>query len=185
MSDIAILKEMLKEEATVSLEGKLEGKRERHSVTLGEPQGNYSIKIDGMPKPDEVIVVKADIFSGPREVFIGSKGECKRADFVIIADTPTEKIILYIEMKLGKNDAKSIIKQLKGAQCFVAYCREIGQSFWNQRDFLKDYSCRFVSIQKISISKKTTRFTAHPVHDQPDKMLKLYHSRSFQFNSLV
>jgi hypothetical protein len=185
MSDIAILREMFKEEVTVSLKEELEGKRERRSVILYEPQGNYSIKINGMPKSDEVIVIKADTFSGPREVFVGSKGECKRADFIIIADTSTEKIILYIEMKAGRDNAKSIINQLKGAHCFVTYCREIGQSFWNQHNFLKDYSCRFVSIQKISIAKKTTRPSTKTIHDQPDKMLRLYHSANFQFNSLI
>ena len=177
MSDIAMLKEMIKDCAIVELEYQKEYKRDSYLLKLTENQDNYSFVVNGMPKPDEVIVIKLDEFFDVRKIFTGSKGECKRADFIIIANTPTEKVILCLEMKKGKDSNTSITKQLKGAKYFVSYCREIGRLFWNQPDFLQDYQYRFVSIKNISISKTTTSSRKSSqkseIHDQPEKMLKI------------
>ena len=97
-----------------------------------------------------------------------------------------EKVIIYIEMKATKGTIQGIIQQLAGAQCFITYCREIGKAFWNERDFLKGYRQRFVSIGHTSIPKRKTRITHHPgSHDQPDKMLKIDWPRHLQFNQLA
>jgi hypothetical protein len=184
MSDIAILKQMIKETATVPLEDSY-GKKH---VTLTEPPpANYSVTINGMPDENEVIVIKADAFSSPNTVFKGKLGECKRADFVIVADTEKKKVILCIEMKAGKGGTEAeIIQQLKGAKCFIAYCREIGQSFWDQQNFLKDYVYRFVSIREISISKQKTRIELPTgSHNRPDRMLKISSPHYLQFNHLI
>jgi hypothetical protein len=52
MSDIATLKEMIQETATVPLEDSY-GKKK---VTLKEPDGNYSVTINGMPDIDNSLV---------------------------------------------------------------------------------------------------------------------------------
>uniref|UniRef100_UPI0020C4BDE0 hypothetical protein n=1 Tax=Oscillatoria sp. HE19RPO TaxID=2954806 RepID=UPI0020C4BDE0 len=123
MGDIAILKEMLQDTATVPLEER----NHKKQVTLAEPApANYSVTLYGMPKEDEVIIIKADAFTSPNTVFKGKHGECKRADFIIIADTEKIKVILCIEMKAGKGDTEAnIIKQLRVFQqinhpCFDA-----------------------------------------------------------------
>lgn len=110
MSDIAILKEMIKESATVPLVEDSYGKKQ---VTLREPAlPNYFVTIRGMPSDDQVIIIKVDDFTSPEAIFCGSKGECKRADFVIIADTGKKKVILNLKVhsvlsrivrKLAKN----------------------------------------------------------------------------------
>jgi hypothetical protein len=188
MSDIAILKEMIRDCAIVELEYKKEYKRDSYLLKLTETQDNYSFVVNGMPKPDEVIVIKLDEFFDVRRIFTGSKGECKRADFIIIANTTSEKVILCLEMKKGKKSNTWITKQLKGAKCFVSYCREIGRLFWNQPDFLRDYQYRFVSIKNISISKTTTssrQFSQKSeIHDQPEKMLKIS-AKAKHFQELI
>jgi hypothetical protein len=188
MSDIAMLKEMIKDCAIVELEYQKEYKRDSYLLKLTENQDNYSFVVNGMPKPDEVIVIKLDEFFDVRKIFTGSKGECKRADFIIIANTPTEKVILCLEMKKGKDSNTSITKQLKGAKYFVSYCREIGRLFWNQPDFLQDYQYRFVSIKNISISKTNTsspKFSQKSeIHDQPEKMLKIS-AKAKHFQELI
>jgi hypothetical protein len=184
MSDIVIFKEMIRNTATVSLANYHSKKK----VVLKEPPpADYDVTIHGMPEDDEVIVIKADSFTAPKEIFADSKCECKRADFIIVAETGEEKVIICIEMKAGKGGTeKEIIQQLKGAQCFVAYCREIGQSFWNHQNFLKGYVYRFVSIRNISISKRPTRsLTPNIMHDRPDKMLKITSPKGLQFKHLV
>ncbi len=96
MSDIAMLKEMIRDCAIVELEYKKEYKRDSYLLKLTENQDNYSFVVNGMPKPDEVIVINLDEFFDVRRIFTGSsKGECKRADFIIIANTTSEKVIRF------------------------------------------------------------------------------------------
>lgn len=190
MSDIAILKEMLKEDIMVSLEERKEKTHSKYSVKLTELQDNYSVTIDGMPEPDKVIIIQADKFKAPREVFNGSRGEGKRADFVIIANTATEKIILCIEMKKNKDKPKNVVQQLYGAQCFITYCQEIGKIFWHNATFLNDYQYRFVSIGNVPIGKKNIRAdpkdqTIHITHDSPENMLKILGQKYIQFDHLI
>jgi len=184
MSDIAIFKEMIKQTATVSLEN-YHGKNQ---VTLKEPPpANYSVTIYGMPDDDQTVVIKADAFTAPKDIFTNSKHECKRADFIIVAEIDGKQIIICIEMKRGHAGSEvEIIQQLKGAKCFVAYCREIGQSFWNHENFLKDSVYRFVSIRNISIPKRTTRpIGSTEIHDHPERMLKISNPKGLQFNYLA
>lgn len=84
--------------------------------------------------------------------------EARSFDTTINENIDQGKFIICIEMKVGqRKDKKEIVKQLKGAQCFVAYVQKIGQVFWNKKDFLSDYQYRFVSIKNISMNKRSTR----------------------------
>jgi hypothetical protein len=181
MSDIDILHQMIKDEATLALEER----NNKKQVTLTEPQfTDVSVTIFGMP--DKAIAIKADAFKSPNSVFNGSRGECKRADFVIVADTEGKKVIICIEMKATRDSEKEIIQQLEGAQCFVAYCQEIGKVFWKQDDFLKGYSYRFISINHISMPKRKTRAIRQSgIHDRPERMLKISSPHHLQFNQLA
>lgn len=89
-------------------------------------------------------------------------------------------------MKGGKGcTEKEIIQQLKGAQCFVVYCREIGRLFWNKKDFLEGYEYRFVSIKNINVNKRPTRpSTKKEKHDRPEKMLKIDSAKGVHFHML-
>ena len=164
MSDIAILKQIIQNTARVPLEEDVYGKRKVILTETNPP--NYSVTINGIPDDDQVIVIKSDNFVEPKAVFQGSKEECKRADFVIIANTDKKKVIFCIELKSGNPDNQEIIRQLKCAYCFTVYCQEIGKVFWEKPDFLKDYEYRFISIKKIlqnktPVFKDDNRATAH------------------------
>jgi hypothetical protein len=181
MPDLAILHQMIKEGAKVPLVDN----HGRKSVVLFEPQHpDSSVTIAGIP--DNAIVIKADAFKAPDTIFDGSQGECKRADFVIVADSGPKKSIVCIEMKAKKDSEKEIIRQLLGAQCFVVYCKEIGKSFWNQQNFLVGYTWRFVSIGHTSIPKRRTRIDrSGGVHDRPGRMLKISSPHRLQFDHLA
>jgi hypothetical protein len=143
-----------------------------------------SVVIVGIP-PDAMII-KVDVFQSPDAIFSGSKGECKRADYVIIADSGGKKRILYIEMKKTKGSLKEVIQQLTGARCFLRYCQEIGKSFWYDNIFLNDYQHRFVSIDHTSIPKRKTREVRRSAkHDTPEKVMKIDWPHRLQFNRLV
>jgi hypothetical protein len=193
MSDISILKEMFKESMIVLLQENEAGTHLNRFVILEETQDRYSVTIEGMPNDDQVIVIKADKFESPPHIFNGTKGEGKRADFVIIANTNTEKIILCIELKKKKDREKFIINQLMGAKCFIFYCQEIGKNFWNQYNFLDDYQYHFVSIGRISVPRKSTRpskskesnFSYITIHNNPGKILKISSPHNLQYDHLI
>ncbi len=174
MPDLDILRRMIQDAAQIPL---AEDDYSNPIVTLEEPQCPDSfVTIRRMP--EDAVVISVDDFWSLEGMFTHEKGQCKRADFVIIADTGTQKVIVYIEMKRTHESSTTVIQQLTGARCFIAYCREIGQAsaFWNQRDFLSEYEERFVYIghTNTSINKRPTRTPPETgVHDRPEAMLKL------------
>ncbi len=179
ISDIGILKEMIKEDAKLAVSD--HQPRGRKQIDLNEPQcPKSSVTILGMP--DDVIVIKADAFESPSTLFKGLHDECKRSDFIIVADCGDKKIILCIEMKAGKASKSRIIQQLTGTECLVKYIQIIGQAFWRRQDFLENYVYRFVSFIHTRINKRKTRKTYKKdqtdVHDRPNKMLKISYQRN-------
>jgi hypothetical protein len=191
MSDIAILKEMINKTATVSLVNHQNKKKvvleEKDDKVPSDKKANYTVEVLGLPEDSDVIVIKVDAFKSPISIFNEKNGICKRSDFVIVADTGTEKVIVIIEMKAGNPERQGIIKQFKGAQYFVRYCQEIGKSFWNQADFLEDYSYRFVAILNICKGRKTsTAYKERDVlNDTPDNMFKVPNCPIIQFKKLI
>jgi hypothetical protein len=182
MTDIELLDQMVKDEAKVALEDR-NGKQ---YVVLIEPQyPSGSVTIAGMP--DNAIVIKADSFKAPDSIFKGEKGECKRADFVIVADSGQKKVILCIEMKYRKGKPPEIVQQLRGTRCLLSYCQEIGKVFWDKKDFLKGYVYRFISIGNLSIAKQKTRIDRQPaIHDRPELMMKIdWPNSRIEFNLLA
>jgi hypothetical protein len=178
MGDIEILSEMIKPTAQI----KLQGSSEKPRVMLQERQcPDSSASICNLPS--DAMVINVDAFSSPNDIFIGSKGECKRADYVIISSK--KKCILYIELKRINDNFGQIVRQLKGAECFLKYCQEIGKSFWKDKNFLNAYKHRFISITHTSISKRPTRITNTIIHDTPENALKLAWPKDIQFNELI
>lgn len=181
MPEITILNELINSTARLSLTEQ----NGRKSVELVEPAAiGSTVKIVGLP--DNAIVIKVDAFRSPDSIFCGTKGECKRADYVIIANSSGKKRVLYVEMKKTKGSKKDIVNQLSGARCFVHYCQQIGKIFWNENTFLNDYTHRFVSFVHTSIPKGKTRVERPSgVHDRPDRMMKIHYPQRIEFNHLV
>ncbi|OQW94169.1 MAG: hypothetical protein BWK79_07270 [Beggiatoa sp. IS2] len=183
MTDIDILRKMIKDSARVEIVVE----NGKNQVTLIESHPDAKeVKVPIYGLPEETIVIKTDSFKSPDSLFKCENGECKRADFVIIAETNKKKVIICIEMKVKKDSEKEIIQQLTGTQCLIMYCQALGKTFWKEPDFLKDYVYRFVSIGNISIAKRKTRFSrTMPKHDRPDKLLKVDWPHHISFNILA
>lgn len=177
--DVEILAQLIKPSATVPIEEEY-GK---HFVTLREPQAPDSL-VTVRNVPADMIVIKVDAFTSPDVVFNGGKGECKRADYVLIS--PERRAIIYIEVKRTRDGLEDIVKQLKGAQCFINYCSDVGRIFWNEVNFLKGYRQRFVSIGHTTLAKRKTRVERHAQrHDSPAKPLRIDWPHYVQFNQLA
>ncbi len=180
MDDFTILQQMIKPAATIPLE-EHNGK---FKVELIEAEQDYSITISNLP--EHSLIIKADSFPAPDSIFNGKRGECRRADYIIIANSEKKKVILCIELKKTKADRKHIEEQLTGAQCLMRYCQTVGEHFWQQHSFLNDYVYRFISIGHISIAKQRTRITRDAgTHDTPQNMMKIDWPHYLPFNKLV
>ena len=189
MNDIEILREMLISDAQVPLR---QQQGRFPSVELTDRQANTTVEIKGLPH--DSVVIRAEDFEDPLTVFAGSKGERKRADFVIVSNGERGKWIICIETQAGDyKRRREVIEQLKGALCFVHYCKCIGKEFWEWEEFLDDYQYRFISMVEISSNKgtKKTRHYSPPMqptgglHDTPDVFLKILRSPSIYFRKLL
>ena len=189
MSDFDILRDLIRDAVLASVECEYKKKTIVLEESGDQQQSAYSLKIRNVP--DDFIAFKVDAFPAPKSIFKDDKGECKRADFVVIASNDKVNWIVYIEMKGGNlGSEKEIVQQLRGARCLVAYCRAIGREFWQEPTFLaeKNYRQRFVSVKNIRISKRSTRPRPESgQHDTPENMLKINGPANgrLQFNKLV
>lgn len=133
VNDIQILREMIVNRVQV----RLQQRQGRPSVELTDSQAGTTVEIKGLP-PDS-IVIRAEDFESPLTVFNGSKGEGKRADFVIVSNDENErKWVICLETKGGNKTRSEVVAQLKGAKCFISYCKCIGKSFW-ETDFFHSF----------------------------------------------
>ena len=188
--DLDILRDLIKDEALVTV------KKNRHGgnfLELKEPGGGKSpgYKIEVLNTPEDAIAIKSDVFSSPKKIFKNTKGECKRADFVIIAKGEKGSWIIYIEMKRSNyGSEKEIIQQLHGSRCFIDYCRTVGQTFWGESGFLQEevYQQLYVSVKNIGVDKRPSRGKRRPsLHDCPENMLKISapSQKRLQFRKLL
>ena len=183
MNDIEILKELLKRDAQVMFQSE----RGKNTVQLTDSQSGTSVKIKGLP-PNS-IVIRAEDFEFPLTIFNDIEYIRRRADFVIISNDDRErKWIICIETKGGNKTRKEIVAQLKGAVCFIRYCRCIVKSFWNTEEFLNDYEYRFVSVAHLNdTNKRKTRhlYYTERLHNRPEVYLKISRVTSIHFRVLI
>ncbi len=185
MNDIQILQEMLNPDAQVTLHSK----QGRPSVQLTDLQSKATVEIKGLP-PDS-IVIRAEDFKNPITIFNGKKGERKRADFVIVSnDKYNRKWIVCIEtQEMDSKSASHVTQQLKGAACFINYCKCIGRSFWKSKGFLDGYQYRFVSIVHMNFNRSRRRtgpfHSAGKLHKHPEDFLKISRCPMIYFRNLI
>ena len=185
VNDIQILQEMISPDIQVMLQ-QAQGKP---FVQLTDFTSGTTVEIKGLPYNS--IVIRAEDFENPLTIFSGSKGERKRADFVIVSnDENDRKWIICIEtQEMDSKLASHVVQQLKGAYCFVSYCRCIGKSFWESEEFLDDYQYRFVSITDLNFNRSRRRtqpfHSQGELHNRPDLFLKISRSPTIYFHKLI
>ena len=185
VNDIQILREMLNPDAQVTLQSG-QGKP---SVQLTDLQSGATVEIKGLPHNS--LVIRAEDFENPLTIFNGQKGERKRADFVIVSNDENEKrwIVCIETQESDSKKAWHITQQLKGAYCFINYCKCIGKSFWELDAFLDDYDYRFVSIVDINFNQSRRRIQpfdpAGELHNRPDVFKKLSQRSTIYFSKLI
>ena len=196
MSDMDILNEMFQPEVRVQKEQDAHSKK--WNVILREPNMQDS-KMTVNNIPSDAVIVKAESFFAvivennsltKRPFFVGDRGECKRADFIMISEK--EKVAIFIEMKRDKAGGVGVIKQLAGAACLFAYCQKIGELFWEKQDFLKGYTHLYIGVGHTSISKKPVEIKPkkdiHGIprrHNKPNDFKIINRPGNLQYSQLV
>ncbi len=160
----------------------------RPSVKLTDAESGTSVEVKGLPR--DSVVIKADLFKGPFPIFNENIGDIrKRADFVIVSnDEHDRKWIVCIETKGGNKPRGRIVAQLRGASCFISYCRCIGKVFWESEEFLDGYEQRFVSIARLNDTKKQGTYSSNAnreLHNQPELFLKISRITTLHFSKLI
>lgn len=184
VNDIQILQEMLNSDAQVMLQPG----EDKPSVRLTDSQSGTTVEVKGLPH--DSIVIKADHFKGPFAVFNKDLENIrKRADFVIVSNDEHErKWIICLETKGGNKTRSEVTAQLKGAKCFLSYCKCIGKSFWESEEFLDDYEYRFVSVVRLNDPRKRRTepfYYTEKLHNRPEVFLKISRIFSIHFTKLI
>ena len=181
MSDITTLDRMIHPNAKLPLVNDYD----KAYVILEEAQApDSTVRINGLPQ--DAIIIKIDAAFKNDQFFSGDRGECKRADYAVIAETGNKKRIVYIEMKKTKGQRIAIIKQLKGAKCVMDYCCKIASVFYEKSAFLSDYEPRFISFGHTAIRKRRTRITrSESTHSTPERMMKIDWPANIQFEHIA
>ena len=185
MNDIQVLQEMLNSDTQVMLQSG----QGRPSVQLTDSQSGTTVEIKGLPSNS--IVIRAEDFENPLTIFNGEKGERKRADFVIVSNDENGKrwIICIETQEMDSKLASHITQQLKGAACFINYCKCIGRSFWESEEFLDGYQYRFVSIVDMNFNRSRRRtqpfYSTGELHNRPEDFLKISRSPMIYFRKLI
>lgn len=159
------------------------------SVRLNDKQGKTTVEITELS--NDSIVIKVD-YSKPLNTLKSVKGQRRRADFAIVSNTEKNKWIICIEtQKATGKDPEDVEQQLRGAECLIGYCKCIGKSFWQSKNFLDGYQYRFVSIVNINIDKQTTRpykpgnQPRKKLHDSPENFREISGHQSLHFTQLT
>jgi hypothetical protein len=168
--DTKTLNALFKKNALLPVE-KHEYDDKKYNVILTEPESDYSVKIREVPQ--DLCVIKVDLFKAPSDIFQGNQHENKRADYMLIS--PESRCIIYIELKRNECEPKEIVAQLKGAFCFCKYVQAIGKEFCKNAKFLDNYKHRFVLLWKMntSIATQPTSTKSTSTHDTPETALRI------------
>ena len=183
MTDLELLNKMIKASARIAVESHYRN----YKVVLSETKCPSS-KVEIRNIPQDAVIIVADKFPEPNGVFAGSRGECKRADYIIVAEKDGRTVAVYVELKCANSaTATDIQNQLRGAHCVFCYCQAIGREFWKEPGFLSGAVHRYVSFGHTGSTRKhKTRETRHAaLHDNPDRLLKLDWANSVEFNKLA
>lgn len=177
MDDFGLLEELFKDKLIKGTEGEY-GK---HCIKLEEKSEENSYSITIRQTPEDAIAIKADSFPDLKEFFNCSSeiGQCKRSDFIIIADSK----LIFIELSTTRKQKKEVEQQLQGAQCVIDYCCSISDKFYNH-SLLTNYHPYFVSIFNIGTNKRSERLQKVNKNKTPQDFLRINASEHVEFRKL-
>lgn len=182
--DLRILREMLVPEMILEPFIGTDGKAWLRLTDPDNPRSCVTIT-DLLP---HTLAFKSDAFTVPGRCFQSSRGEAKRADYILISAGEKERWVIFIEIKGSPRFAynAAIYNQLRGSRCFFEYVRIIGRSFWESPEFLKEYHERYVVFPRATHrGKPANRFPGSLTHNTPEQVRRIMENMGIRFRKLV
>lgn len=179
--DFKLVRKLIKKNALTERETQM------GNLVLEEKSNNVSYKLTVSDIPSsvlDIIAIKSDMFDVPSAFFNCNSGECKRADFVVIARYKNRGHIIFLEMvkennktskKLSPKSDDDFRLQLIGSACLLDYCKSIANGFFGIVGFLDSsiYDSHFVAIQLGNLRKTGWKKVVRAENSTPTTMRKL------------
>lgn len=177
--DTRILNAMFHRTVVLPLES-VDGKMEVVLTEKNAPDSKVRIRA----LPEDSVVVKIGAFPDTRNFFESGHNLNHRADYMIVC--PSDKTVVYVELKRGHDKRSEIVAQLRGAACTGGFIREIGAVHFAQGDFLRDYRKIFVGFSHATVNKTVTgRPEMNGSGATPEDLRRFNFANRCQFNKLV
>lgn len=136
-----------------------------------DPNGNYKIKIKGLPETSSVI--RCDKFPQTNHFFNSTHGICKMADYAIIDEKKKLLIIIELKKSPSTSSGSSITKQLQGATCLLQYLSILATVFLDEKDIFQGYEYRYFRIMPGAKKSKFGRSQQNRKKDTPEQPVSL------------
>lgn len=155
----------------------------RHEVTLTEERAPTSqVRLCGVP--EDSVVIKIGNFPDTRKFFQSGHALNHRADYMIVC--PSSKVVVYVEIKEGRDSRAEVVSQLRGAECTGVFIRELGRVHLKQKDFFEGYRNVFVGFSHATVNKRVTgRPTQKGSGASPEDLKQVNFSSRCQFARLI
>lgn len=155
----------------------------KRCVTLVE-RGATDSFVEIRDLPEDAIVIDVDANFNNENLFRRGtgRGVCKRSDYLILS--AAAQCAIFLEMKRSTANETEVVQQLTGGACLFDYCCSIVCNYFND-DCLALFNRRFVALLDTVTAKRPTRVTSEPLHDTPNKLLKIRGTKTLYFNHLA
>ena len=139
----------------------------KYSVALTESGPEAKLKkVIVSDVPENTILLNLHKYSNlnigmrMKEIINDECGVFKCCDYLMISAENGKLHLIYIEMKSKKIERGEIIKQFKGASCFIGYCNAIIEYFYDthsQKAFSIDTSYALLSWRNLNKTPTTKK----------------------------
>ena len=156
---------------------------ENDSILLSESGSDArlrQVKILGLDA--DCLVLKMDKIQ--IQGFFKGGGPNKRCDYLILTEHGDKKYAIFIEMKSTFKEPE-IIRQFKGSECLIDYCKSVLTRFHGKSQLLAKYKKHFVIFYKTSINKTGTRPRKFKKNNAPEKAIKYADPHEVSLSQLI
>jgi len=147
-----------------------------YNITLTENDltaGLRKLVINNVPKNTSLIALQqySDLGLGNKmkSILNDAPGIFKCCDYLIITIVDNKLHLIFVEIKSEKINPSDIIKQFKGASCFIDYCNSIMEYFYNSSPLqVSNLNPRYVLISGKKLNKTSTKQKRFGAHSSPE-----------------
>ena len=150
-----------------------------YAVSLIENDSNAKLKqlnVHNVPKNTILLPLhqysKLDLGKLLGKILEGGSGIFKCCDYLMITAMQEGIHLIFVEMKSNELDRGDVVKQFKGASCFIDYCNAIAEHFHNAPlQNAAPLHTWYVLFSLGNINKRPTKREYNAKHTSPDNYL--------------